>query len=243
MIIWHIGGRCEKCGPSAYVENPHSFLNKCLSGTRVETNGNFSSGSTSSSMPAPLPEYKNVKYDASLVHKAVHLIRNPFDNIVSRFHLEHHALVKRNDTESLKSYPNSKQGFRAFCHMLDLKFSREEKHSRFIESDIRFAMKDIPCHGDFIRYVQWHNLAFVTTDDLTLPTLVLRYENYENRFNETGKKPIIKGLVCVCVYLCLQSILIIQACNRESCVSVSICVIVLVWKERDWWICLGQTAA
>ena len=28
----HCGGRCEMCGPSDYVENPHSFLTQCLSG-------------------------------------------------------------------------------------------------------------------------------------------------------------------------------------------------------------------
>mmetsp|Transcript_20605 Transcript_20605/g.27046 ORF Transcript_20605/g.27046 Transcript_20605/m.27046 type:complete len:105 (+) Transcript_20605:1-315(+) len=46
-------------------------------------------------------------------------------------------------------------------------------------------MQSVPCHGDFFRYVQWHNLAFVTTHDLIVPTYVLHYENYEENFNQT----------------------------------------------------------
>ena len=46
-------------------------------------------------------------------------------------------------------------------------------------------VKDIPCHADFFRYIQWHNLAFATTDELGIPTHVIHYENYTNNFNET----------------------------------------------------------
>jgi hypothetical protein len=59
----HCGGKCDVCGPSHWLENTHSFKVACLSGTgmvhgrRVE-----------------------VRYDEALVKKAVHLIRNPFDN-------------------------------------------------------------------------------------------------------------------------------------------------------------------
>lgn len=44
---------------------------------------------------------------------------------------------------------------------------------------------DIPCQADFYRYIQWHNLAFTTTWDLGIPTLVVHYESYTNNFNET----------------------------------------------------------
>lgn len=67
----HCGGRCEKCGPSKYVENPHLFLKDCLSGKRGYRVGK---GNT---------VFEDVFYNPDLVARAVHLIRNPFDNVVS----------------------------------------------------------------------------------------------------------------------------------------------------------------
>lgn len=174
-ILQHCGGRCEKCGPSRYVENPHSFLVQCLSGRRGFTND------------VGVRVFEEVTYPLSLVHKAVHLVRNPFDNVVSRFHLEHHAFWKRNDTAKLRSYPSTREGFRAFCHdRLDGRFAREEASSRLVDPRVHARMKDIPCHADFFRFVQWHNLAFVTTNDMDIPTHVLLYERYETHFEETA---------------------------------------------------------
>lgn len=34
-------------------------------------------------------------------------------------------------------------------------------------------------------YIQWHNLAFATTWDLRIPSLILHYENYTSNFNHT----------------------------------------------------------
>jgi hypothetical protein len=34
-------------------------------------------------------------------------------------------------------------------------------------------------------YIQWHNLAFLTTWDLNIPTLIIHYENYTHSFNQT----------------------------------------------------------
>jgi len=69
-------GRCEKCGPDQFVETPHSFEKSCRQGRRVI----LENGQQIRLSPTA--------YDADLVHKAVHLIRSPFDNVVSRFHLE-----------------------------------------------------------------------------------------------------------------------------------------------------------
>lgn len=169
----HCGGRCEKCGPSKYVENPHLFLKACLSGKRGYRAGE---GNTI---------FADVSYDPGLVARAVHLIRNPFDNAVSRFHLEVHKYQKANDAEKMKMYPSNRDGFRAFCRMLDERYAREEKTSHLIDLDILAYIKNVPCHGDFFRFTQWHNLAFVTTHDLQLPTYVLHYENYTENFDRT----------------------------------------------------------
>lgn len=123
-------------------------------------------------------------YDKELVARAIHLIRDPFDNIVSRFHLRHNRFTKMNDTESLEKYPRSRDGFRAFCNDLSELHSREEEISKFYR-DVIDVIRDVPCYADFFRYIQWHNLAFVTLWDLQIPTLVIHYENYTNNFEYT----------------------------------------------------------
>ena len=175
LLQKHCGGRCEKCGPSRYVENPHSFLVQCLSGRR---------GYTKHGKPVA----EMVTYSPSLVRKAVHLIRNPFDNVVSRFHLEHHSYRKHNDTDKLQRFPSTREGFRNFCRALDARYAKEEAHSRLVDPHVLATMKKVPCHGDFFRFVQWHNLAFVTTQDLGIPTMVLHYERYDSSYKETARE-------------------------------------------------------
>jgi hypothetical protein len=168
----HCGGRCEECGPSKYVENPHSFLTQCLSGKwpHVEKDGTIVK--------------ELVQYDVELVQRAVHLIRSPFDNVVSRFHLESHEF----DDEKRQDYPNSRDGFRNFCFHLNTIYEEEEKSSRLVDPKVWQLMKDVPCRDDFFRFAQWHNLAFVTTQSLGIPTLVVHYESYETNYSETATK-------------------------------------------------------
>jgi hypothetical protein len=170
----HCGGRCEKCGPSKYVENPHSFLTACCSGKIAHTT------------PKGDVVKEPVTYDRELVQRAVHLIRSPFDNVVSRFHLERHTFVHHNETKKLQMYPASRQGFRKFCLRLNQVYEREEESSRLIDSNVFQLMKNVPCRDDFFRFVQWHNLAFVTTSSLKIPTLVLHYESYDTNYNSTA---------------------------------------------------------
>lgn len=169
----HCGGYCDACGPEGSVLNQHLFLRQCLATSyvsREDDNGELihSKGS----------------YDTKLVGRAVHLIRDPFDNMVSRFHLRHNRFTKLNDTESLAKYPKSKEGFRAFCRDLSDRYATEEERSKFYV-DVIDTIRNVPCHGDFFRYIQWHNLAFVTVWDLAIPSLVIHYENYTDNFNET----------------------------------------------------------
>ncbi len=84
-------------------------------------------------------------------------------------------------------YPRSKEGFRAFCKDLGYRFYKEEKAVRFYR-DLFHDVKNIPCHADFFRYIQCHNLAFTTTWGFGLPTMILHYENYTNNFNQTKNK-------------------------------------------------------
>ena len=68
---------------------------------------------------------------------------------------------------------------------MDQQYQMEEEASHTLDVSILNIMQGIPCHADFFRFIQWHNLAFVTTESLHIPTYVLHYELYDTRFNET----------------------------------------------------------
>jgi len=174
----HCGSRCINCGPYRYVETTFSFRDACLTGHRVVKRENR--------------EIKEmVRYPSTLVAKAIHLIRNPFDNVVSRFHLESHP-----GKSAYNKFPRTRDGFRAFCQRMNAGAVFQEKQAPFLDNDVLQILENVPCRADFIRYVQWHNLAFATSRDLLhddeegqeampITTYVLHYDWYATRFNET----------------------------------------------------------
>lgn len=36
----------------------------------------------------------------------------------------------------------------------------------------------VPCHAEFCKYIEWHNLAFHTTLDMELDTLIVHYDDF-----------------------------------------------------------------
>jgi len=162
----HCGGYsfCKAC--DSHIYNSHTFLKKCLEGDVVA--GDDTSGF----------EISKGLASKDKIARAVHIIRDPFDNVVARFHLERKTLAKRNKAH----YPNTREGFRDFCDDLG-KIGKAQEHARFFFEDVLDL--DIPCQADFYRYIQWHNLAFVATWDLGIPTLVVHYESYTTNFNKT----------------------------------------------------------
>ena len=169
----HCGSRCNDCSPHHYLKSARSFLEMCASGSKLEVT------------PDGKQQTVEVKYDTNKVDKAIHLIRNPFDNVISRFHLERHRLMKANDTEKLEGFSSSREGFRSFCRYMDGKW-KDEVEGWWLTEEISM-MRSIPCRDDFFRYIVWHNLAFTATDDkLNISTYILHYEDYSpERFNET----------------------------------------------------------
>ena len=168
----HCGSRCNQCSPEKSVENINIFMNRCFEGSYITKDANNKA-----------KELKGT-YSQDLLAKAVHLIRDPFDNLVSRFHLSYKHFLRKNETDKLAMSPRSREGFRAFCKQQGREFYYQERDNKFY-TDVFDEIKDIPCHADIFRYIQWHNLAFTTTWDLNIPTLILHYENYTNNFDET----------------------------------------------------------
>jgi len=123
---------------------------------------------------------EKVQYDLNVVSKTVHLIRDPFDNLVSRFHLR---CNKESRKKTRDWHARNESGFHDFC--IDLDKTNMRKYPELFGKIVTPAAKVVPCHTDLFRYIQWHNYAFMLTRELQLPTKILHYEDYGLDFNST----------------------------------------------------------
>jgi len=170
----HCGGYCFGCfagRDSVTLKNSKDFFKACRRGSYVSKN-NMTSGQLDI-----LDSYT----PKESIKRAVHLIRDPFDNVVARFHLHRKKFSK----QLLDKYPNTLEGFRDYCNN-DLGKKYRAKETSFLPfKDIYGSIKNVSCHSDFFRYIQWHNLAFETTAKQNLSTMIIHYERYTDNFNKT----------------------------------------------------------
>ena len=177
----HCGGRCVHCPPRRYVETLSSFLEECLSGARK--------------VPAPDGQVGHARefgsYDPNFVERAVHVIRDPFDNAVSRFHheqKEHKKLRSGKGQSWLRRYPNDPTGFRRWCADEDLAVDRiaVEDGGGFAYDGLDGRMAGVPCRSEMYRYARWHALADESAKVLDLPVLRVYYEEYGTDLSGTA---------------------------------------------------------
>jgi len=121
------------------------------------------------------------KVDTERVRGVIHLIRNPFTNIVARYHLERRHLVQKNPALELQ-LPNNATGFQRWCRYLDEAYGENE--AEVLPEKIVSLMKDVPCRAEFFKYAQWHSRLVDVLPQLG-KTLTVHYSDYEMRFNET----------------------------------------------------------
>jgi hypothetical protein len=168
MTKTHCGGRCTECSPNAYTETLHSFERMCRSGSKL-VDGNKT----------------QLVYNDD-IERAIHLIRSPFDNVVARLHLERKQWRKTDKKQELLDvFTDSKKGLRRWCRFLDKLHVKDELKTHFIDPELLEEEQRVPCHAEFYRYIQWHNLAFEVTRRKRLPTYILYYENYTECFDKT----------------------------------------------------------
>lgn len=170
----HCLGYCVNCQPVAYVVSSKEFERGCRTGTMYATHG-FDEA-----------DKHDVRYNSDIVHKAVHLLRDPFDNIVSRFHL---GFNKRKKTLNPKhdswlyEHPQNINGFRTWCTGLDHDYRKDK--DKYFAKDVLEAFHKVPCHSEFFRYVHWHNNALTVIADLELPVHTIFYEDYGSDYKGT----------------------------------------------------------
>ena len=193
MPLYHFAtGRCIPCAPEEYILNETFFFDECRRGSGIlpeEVRGRLTQDNN---VDIPLPDGLTVvHYNASIVKKAIHLIRSPFDNIVSRFHLERKHWVENNKLMEVNRYANNATGFQKWCEDMNQNYGPTNKgdNHNLIPDDIVELMQAVPCHGEFYKYVQWHNMAnAVMAKRLRRSIMIVHYENYERKWNETATK-------------------------------------------------------
>ena len=166
----HCGSRCMYCGPQAYIGTPEDFLVSCSSGHARLANRRHA---------------VDVHYPAERVARAIHLIRNPFTNIISRYHQRRKNQEDKNATEWLAEHPNNATGFHHWCRALDREFYQEE-----LEYFGPGNVSQAPCHGEFYKYAQWHSLVDGALGLIShnVPVLTVYYEDYDSKLEETTQE-------------------------------------------------------
>lgn len=157
-----------------YADSTYSYRRRCTEGRRYHYEGG--------------ELIKTVEfYSTQHVRKAIHLFRDPFDNVVSRYHHQWRwgPLV---DQQTKHEGMPTKEEFRDHCRRMNERRDGPEHSSYLFTPELLELMKDVPCRGEFFRYVEWHNLAFVTIRDMNLPSMVLYYDWFQSKFNETADK-------------------------------------------------------
>jgi hypothetical protein len=211
----HCGGYCGSC--TSYIEwmrmTVESFEVECRTGKRIvlEEEDNNNNNITPITIAAR-PTIKGVPatYGIDIPQRAVHLIRNPFDNIVARLHL----LLRRWGRSSsdavhrhrVELYNATKDGFLSYCANQDRNDRKQwPSYNKNNNNNVGTIRKDdntnttttistdplkdailyLPCFTEFIRYVKWHNNAVAIQRYKNIPVLTLHYEDYATQWNYT----------------------------------------------------------
>ena len=129
----HCAGYCSFCKPSGYIlPTVQDFERGCRRVTMPQTPmPAFSSiaeeearqaHQTKESLPNHKTKSKKIMahYDAPGAARAIHLIRHPLDNLVSRMHLDLHSVrSRRPELHAIAQLPTERQRLLAWCHLTD----------------------------------------------------------------------------------------------------------------------------
>merc|ERR1719329_1750572 len=117
----HCGGHCTDCYPGRYLKGPNQFREDCLTTAKFDPE-------LARSNPGGDPfEYQT--YDPRLVKKSIHLVRNPYDNIISRFNEEYKLANAKGNRAFTKSYPYNSAGFHKWCDYQGKKIQKRRGRS------------------------------------------------------------------------------------------------------------------
>jgi hypothetical protein len=113
-------------------------------------------------------------YSVKIAARAVHIVRNPFHNVIAHFH----------HTGDKSWYQNSREGFRSYCKDKNADFKDNFRDTNFT-TKMSNRIERTLCHDCVMNYVMWHSHAFEATFLLQLRTFLIHYEDFEDKFEET----------------------------------------------------------
>jgi hypothetical protein len=161
--------------PASYIPTAEKFLRGCRRTFQLQRHDGTERSTILESW-----------YSLSRIAKAIHLIRNPFDNVVSRYHNELVVAKWTRDYEqSQKDFPNDSKGFHKWCDLLGNGFAEEDKE--YFRQDVL----NVTCYTEFYKWVQWHNLAVEVLHQMMpvqIPLLTIYYEDYAKNLTATSQK-------------------------------------------------------
>lgn len=185
----HCGGRCGRCSPKKYILSVEQFIHACTAGRGCAASpSSKKNASTITACEWTEYHYPQPPHNHHIA-KLIHLIRNPFDNLVSRYHLARkNAQIRLKDRpdaleEWMGRHPDNAAGFDTWCRELD-----QEHGSPLMVQNTIGKNASLTCHGEWFKYTQWHTLAVETIQRSdSLPALTIFYEDYEKNWNATAK--------------------------------------------------------
>lgn len=148
----YCNGYClSDCTCKEYNISPDDFMKACLTSVA--------------------PDNTVTHLDPSIFTKAIILIRNPFDNIIGRFHYEFRLSTSDGGNNEFfngwggKKFTKDGDGFRNWCAFVDNANKDEGQECFEDDTELLRLMGKVPCHSEFYKYVHWYNNAFVSTKD------------------------------------------------------------------------------
>ena len=124
-------------------------------------------------------------YDPRVVKRAVRLVRDLFDNLVSRLHHEQKENPKRGRERFAARYPNDTVGLKRWCSDDDAvsESAGDERRADWAghgyPPDITDRFIGVSCYAKFVRYAHWHLMSIrVVEVVLEIPVLCVHYEDY-----------------------------------------------------------------
>ena len=189
----HCGSQCFDCPPKEYIEDVDKFLKECLQAPKVVSHSKASPDQNPIEIQVT-PDISKVivndSYDSSSVKKIIHVVKCPFASIVSSFHAEYKTLSHKFENEGDEKYSNDKTGFQKYCKDQDQSYKSAEynAYGEMYGIGVYLLTKNVPCHADFYRYVQWHNLAFEMEEKLNASSFIFNYEDYKDKLQDTLKE-------------------------------------------------------
>ena len=135
MTKTHCAGYCALCGPKVYVvPTVHDFEHGCRTVSMPPNNNNnqvvaqLEQDPATTTTTTTTTTRKNFFYDTPIA-RAIHLIRHPLDNIVSRMHLalrnHRHQDLKLN----IVNLPTEREQLLAWCDLIDTMHEKSLQHA------------------------------------------------------------------------------------------------------------------